>query len=215
MEGEDGGDGPCFGHKLVAGHAIDPGTWRDVSRFRAAERERLYALRRAMAQEERAAQTARVTGALRELVAPAPGSTVAIYWPIRGELDLRPWMAELSQGGAQVALPVVVARGQPVEFHRWSPGTAMVRGAWNIPVPADPQPVLPDIVIVPLVGGDAEGFRLGNGGGYYDRTLAALPMARTIAVGQGFCRMQTIFPQPWDIAMQTTVLGDGTVSHAR
>ncbi len=214
MEDDQGGDEPCLAHKLVGGHVVDAETWRDVARFRGAERERLYALRRRMTQEDRAEQTARVIDALRGLIA-APGKTIAVYWPIRGELDLRPWMAELSETGAQVALPVVVARGAPVAFHAWAPGCAMTRGAWNIPVPADPRPVVPDTVIAPLVGGDEAGFRLGNGGGYYDMTLAALPMTRTVAVGQDFCRIPTIFPQPWDIVMQTTALGDGSVTHVR
>lgn len=216
MEDDDrGGDRPCFADALVAGHVVDPATWRDVARFRKAERERLYALRRGMAQDRRAAQTGRVIAALRDLLPEVPGATVAGYWPIRGELDLRPWLAELAERGAQVALPVVVGRGRPVAFHRWRPGAAMTRGAWNIPVPAEPVPVEPDIVVVPLVGVDAGCFRLGNGGGYYDMTLAAMARpVRTIAVGQDFCRIPTIFPQPWDIAMQSAVLGDGSVIRA-
>lgn len=87
---------------------------------------------------------------------------------------------------------------------------AMARGVWNIPVPAAPDPVTPDLVIVPLLGVDEAGYRLSNGGGYYDRTLAALaPRPRAIGVGHDFAALPTIFPQPWDIAMDLVLLGDG------
>ena len=213
MEEDDrAGETPCFGERVVGGYVVDAEAWRDVARFRAAERERLYALRRTMPLDERAAETERVISALEAMIGDLQKRIIAAYWPIRGELDLRPWMTAISERGAIVALPVVVQPKQPVEFHRWTPRCAMARGAWNIPVPADPSPCTPDTVIVPLVGVDGECFRLGNGGGYYDMTLTALtPAPRTIAVGQGFCRMPTIYPQPWDVRMGSVILGDGTV----
>lgn len=216
MEDEDrGGDRPCFADRLIGGHVVDPEAKRDLDRFRKSERKRLYSLRRTMPQEDRAAETARVIDGIDRLLGNLSGKTIAVYWPIRGELDLRPWMARLSGEDAEISLPVVVRKGQPVEFHRWTPGCRMTRGDWNIPVPAKPEPVAPDIVIVPLVGVDRKCFRLGNGGGYYDMTLAALdPRPRTVAVGQGFCTIPTILPQPWDIVMDSAILGDGSVLHA-
>ena len=140
------------------------------------------------------------------------GRTIAVYWPIRGEINLRPWMVEASNRGARICLPVVIAKDQPVEFHHWMPDCAMAKGIWNIPVPADAVPLVPDVVIVPLLGVDENGYRLGNGGGYYDRTLARLPGdLLTIGVGQTFARIKTIFPMPWDIPMKQVVLGDGSV----
>ncbi|MFU8833923.1 MAG: 5-formyltetrahydrofolate cyclo-ligase [Roseovarius sp.] len=202
------GDDPCFAHHLVGGHVVDAATWRDVSRFRKAERARLYAARRALSQAEQSTQAARVMAMLSEEIGPPDGRTIAGYWPIRGEMNLRPLLGDLAARGAQIALPVVIAKGAPVAFHRWQPGAAMARGIWNIPVPAHPDPVPPDLVIVPLLGVDAAGYRLGNGGGYYDRTLAALtPRPRTIGVGHSFSAMPTIFPQPWDIPMDVVVLG--------
>lgn len=207
-----GGSAPCFAHELVGGFAVDRETWRDVRRFRVAERARLYARRKEMHRDERAAQSAAVMAGLEALLPDPAGKAVAGYWPIRGELDLRGWMGRAHAAGARLALPVVVEKGRPVEFRAWAPGAAMERGIWNIMVPAEGEALMPDVAIVPLVGLDRELYRLGNGGGYYDMTLAACdPRPRLIGVGQDFCRIDTVFPQPWDIPMDCAVLGDGTL----
>jgi len=214
-EDEDGcsGDPVCFAHMLVDGHIVDPQTWKDVSVFRKAERARLYAARQNVRLDDRKHMTAAISARLTEILGDVNGLTIALYWPIRGELNLRPWMVEASGLGARICLPVVIEKDQPVEFHRWTPECVMAKGIWKIPVPADAVPVVPDVVIVPLLGVDENGYRLGNGGGYFDRTLARLPQnLLTIGVGQTFCRMKTIFPMPWDIPMKKVVLGDGSVS---
>jgi 5-formyltetrahydrofolate cyclo-ligase len=209
---EPAGSTVCFAHMLVDGHVIDPQTWRDVSVFRKAERTRLYAARQALAVDERKAMAERISARLTKILGDVSGRTIAVYWPIRGEINLRSWMVEASRNGARICLPVVIEKNQPVEFHHWTPECAMAKGIWNIPVPADAVLAVPDVVIVPLLGVDENGYRLGNGGGYYDRTLALLPGDfLTIGVGQPFARMKTIFPMPWDIAMKTVVLGDGEV----
>ena len=123
-------------------------------------------------------------------------------------------MARTDAKGARILLPVVVEKAAPLVFRRWRPGCRMERGIWDIPIPAEGEAMSPEVVIVPLLGIDAAGFRLGNGGGYFDRTLAALyPLPRRIGVGQDFCQLPTIFPMPWDIPMQVAVLGDGRVEH--
>ena len=215
MEDDDehAGSEACFAHRLVDGHVIDPQTWKDVSVFRKAERVRLYAARQAVAAADRKEMAARIAARLAEILGTGAGRTIGVYWPIRGEINLRPWMAEAAARGARICLPVVVEKNRPVEFHRWTPDCAMARGFWNIPVPAEADPLVPDVVIVPLLGVDDQGYRLGNGGGFYDRTLALLPGdLLTIGVGQDFARMKTIFPMPWDIPMKRVVLGDGTVT---
>ncbi|MFV0515599.1 MAG: 5-formyltetrahydrofolate cyclo-ligase [Jhaorihella sp.] len=205
------GTAPCFAHELIAGQPVDAETWRDVSRFRRAERTRLLALRKALAQESRAKQAQTIADMLDEIVQPVPGMVIAGYWPIRSELDMRAWMTRAHEKGARVALPVVVEKGRPLEFRHWVPRCAMVRGVWNIPVPAEGAALRPDVVISPVLGVDREGYRLGNGGGYYDRTLAALdPRPQIIGIGQDFARLATIFPMHWDIAMDRVILGDGT-----
>jgi 5,10-methenyltetrahydrofolate synthetase len=108
-------------------------------------------------------------------------------------------------------LPVVAVRGAPLVFRRWTPETRMVRGDWNIPVPPpEAEALRPDIAIAPLVGWAPGGWRLGYGGGYFDRTLAAL-QPRPISIGVGFqsARLATIFPQPHDIALDMIVTEDG------
>jgi len=116
-------------------------------------------------------------------------------------------MEGLDAAGARLALPVVENREAPLVFRAWAPETVMVCGRWNILVPAANSPrVVPDIMLAPLVGWDSEGYRLGYGGGHFDRTLAAtIPRPLVIGVGLHSARVATIFPQPHDIAMDAIV----------
>lgn len=208
----DGGSSPCFAHLLVDGHPVDVGTARDVARYRRAERARLLAAR-TMSSRERESGTAALIPGLDRIIAPKAGMTIAVYWPIRGEPDLRPWMAKSHAAGAGILLPVVVAKAMPLEFRDWSPDCLMTRGIWNIPVPADGEARVPDIVIAPLVGIDRDLYRLGKGGGYHDRILARLQQRPRI-IGMGFagCELPTIYPMPWDVPMDEALLSNGTHS---
>lgn len=209
---EAGGSSPCLAHVLIGGHPVDPDTARDVARFRKAERARLMALREAVPLSDRAGMAHAIAARLDQIV-PAD-STVAVYWPIRHELDLRPWMTAMHGRGARVLLPVVVEKAAPLVFRQWTPLCRMERGIWNILVPADGATALPDVVVSPLLGVDREGYRLGNGGGYYDRTLAGMvPKPQVIGIGHDFAAMPTIFPMPWDIPMDTVILSDGSLRH--
>ncbi len=205
-----GGAPACFAHLLVDGHLVDPETARDVARFRRAERARLVAAR-ALSAEDRERATDRLIDGLDRIVPLDARLTVAIYWPIRGEPDLRGWMGKAHEAGAEILLPVAIERDAPLEFHTWSPACRMVRGAWNIPVPAAGELRTPDLVIVPLVGVDTTLHRLGNGGGYYDRTLARFEKKpRIVGVGFSGCVLSTIYPMPWDVPMDEILLSDGT-----
>lgn len=207
---DEGGDAPCFAHHLVGGHPVDPATARDVARFRKGERVRLLEARKLSAPAREAAVAGLCAG-LEKRIAITKGVKIAAYWPIRSEPDLRGWMESAHAAGAQILLPVVIEKNAPLEFHHWSPGCRMTRGVWNIPVPADRAEDRPDIVISPLLGVDRDLYRLGNGGGYYDRTLAALdPRPRIIGVGLAGCILPTIYPMPWDIPMDEIILSDGT-----
>lgn len=195
---------PCYAHEL------DAETPRDIAGWRKAERARLVEARLAVTADARARVADDVAAALDREINPGPGMTISLYWPFKGELDLRDWMRRASAAGARIALPVVVAKAAPLVFREWRPGCAMTRGVWNIPIPAGGPEVVPDVTLAPLIGFDAACYRLGYGGGFYDRTLAALaPRPRVIGVGLPLARMPTIRPQPHDIPMDLILTGDG------
>lgn len=200
---------PCFMHELDPSWLGLP-DWEAVRAWRRAERARLIACRAAVPQAERQERDRRITTHLRAAVPDFAGRHIGFYWPFKGEYDVRPLIRALHREGARLALPVVVRRAAPMEFRPWRPGIRVAPGIWNIPVPAEGDPVLPDTLLVPLVGFDARGYRLGHGGGYYDRTLAAMPR-RPRAIGIGFetLRLATIHPQPHDIPMDLIVTEAG------
>jgi 5-formyltetrahydrofolate cyclo-ligase len=125
-------------------------------------------------------------------VAVAPGAIVSGYVPMNSELDPRPLMRKLANAGAQLALPVVVARGVPLTMRAYALGEQLVKGVWGIRVPPPTAPELePDILIVPLLAFDRAGSRLGYGAGYYDMTIAALRVKKpVVAVGVAFAAQE-------------------------
>ena len=180
--------------------------WPAVQQLRKQKRVELLERRRAVDFDDRK----RMTNALIERLLGAVDlrrfHTLGFYWPIRGELDLRPVAQSHIAAGGAAALPVVVAKNEPVEFWLWETGSAMQRGFWNIPVPLERRCVTPDALLIPLVGYDAAGYRLGYGGGFYDRTLASLtPRPYCIGVGYDDAALETIHPQPHDIPMDVIV----------
>jgi 5,10-methenyltetrahydrofolate synthetase len=192
------------------------GAGRQWASWRAAERRRLIAARLAMPPAERRRLARRIGAALDEWLADVAGLVIAAYWPIRGEPDLRPWLESVRARGAHCALPVVVAANAPLEFRSWRPGARLARGVWNIPVPADGLPVAPQLLIVPVVGFDAGGYRLGYGGGFYDRTLAAAtPRPFAVGVGASMAALSSIDPQPHDVPMDAIVTEHGTTAFRR
>lgn len=190
----------------------------EVARWRRAERERLRAERMAMSvavrQDWAAALMRHLTAGLPGWLGDPKGRVISGYWPIKGEADLRPWLTALHEAGAIVALPVVVQKGSPLVFRRWQPGMAMERGDWNIPVPPATAEVLhPDLSLAPLVGWDRASYRLGYGGGYFDRTLAAAkPRPFVVGVGLKSAELPTVFPQWHDIPMSVIVTEAGVQS---
>ena len=100
--------------------------------------------------------------------------TVAICWPIRNEYDARHLARRLREQGARTVLPVVIAPKTPLVFREWHPGVKLAEGAMGIPYPVDSAEMAPDAVLLPMNGWDAQGYRLGYGGGFFDRTLASL-----------------------------------------
>lgn len=116
---------------------------------------------------------------LKTLLSPRPHQAIACVWPLPHEVDLRPLCHWLHENGARVLLPETTPRGTPLIFRHWHPTCAMRVGRFGTHAPDGPV-LAPDIVLVPLLGFDRAGNRLGYGGGYYDRTLARLPSAQAI-----------------------------------
>lgn len=179
--------------------------------WRSARRQELIAARQAIPVASRQAADAKLASHLDDMLGDVAGKTISLYWPFRGEPDLRKWAAACRERGARLALPAVIAKATPLEMRLWSPGDTLEKGVWNIPVPpSGAEVVAPDIVISPVVGLDDANYRLGYGGGFFDRTLAALRAdghdVRAIGVGYQQQRMQTIHPHEYDIPMDEVAL---------
>jgi 5,10-methenyltetrahydrofolate synthetase len=202
-------DPACFDPLVV-----DPEQARDVARWRRAERTRLAGLRDALGQTGRAEVSHRISLHLATVLADrgaGQGGVLSGYWPIKGEPDLRPLLAALHGKGVTIALPVVETRAAPLIFRRWTPQMKMMRGDWNIPVPPhESDRLAPDIALAPCLGWSEGCFRLGWGGGYFDRTLAALnPRPFCIGIALSAARLTTIYPQPHDIPLDLIVTETG------
>lgn len=183
----------------------------DIAAWRKQQRARLLDARRAMPLDTHQAAGEHILREAARHLAPRADILVGCYWPFRREPNCIPYMREVLAAGGRVALPVVIARGEPLEFRCWTETAAMEAGVWNIPHPAEGPPVNPDALIVPLVGFDEAGFRLGYGAGYYDATLAALsPRPFTMGVGYEFSRLRSIYPQAHDVPLDIIVTEERT-----
>ena len=182
-----------------------------VARWRKAQRERLLESRMGIPGRERREADRKIISRLEGEVGTIRGAVVSVYWPFRGEPDLRPFMDHVVAQGGRLALPVVVERERPMVFRAWTPGKPLEDGVWGIPIPPEGAEVLaPDVVITPVVGFDRACYRLGYGGGYYDRTLASLP-ERPLFVGVGYAQaaLESIYPQPHDIPLDLVLTEGG------
>jgi len=178
----------------------------DWKAWRREQRRQLLEARNTLPLATRREHTARLVANLDRMLGTQPMRVLGIYWPIKREINLMDWAVALSeQRDVILALPVVTAPRAPLEYWRWRPSDRMTRGVWNIPVPAERTVVNPDVVLAPVVGFQGC-WRLGYGGGYFDRTLAART-PRPVAVGIGFDMMETpgFAPEPHDIPMRAVV----------
>jgi 5-formyltetrahydrofolate cyclo-ligase len=133
---------------------------------------------------------------------PPAGALVAGFWPMGDEIDIRPLMRRLEAAGHTLALPVTPPRGQPLLFRRWRCGGPLVPGRFGTSVPPeDAEAVIPAALLVPLLAFDATGLRLGYGGGYYDRTLAALPGAWALGVAFAGQQVAKVPAGPHDVPL--------------
>lgn len=162
----------------------------EKSRLRKTATARRQALKADHGEAAARALPGHLTGGLRL----TPALPVSCFWPVGSEIDTRPLLKELHESGARCLLPVVTGKGQPLLFRHWHPGMEMQTASFNIPVPPEDSPEgKPRLLLVPLLAFDGAGYRLGYGGGFYDRTLAGLragagadPEARPLAIGVAF-----------------------------
>jgi len=178
--------------------------------WRRAERDRLVAARIGLGRATLALWRLRIDGHLSRQFAGLLRGVLAFCWPIRNEYDARHLARTLRERGALTALPVVVAPKAPLIFREWFPGVPLAEGPLGIPFPVTSRELQPDHVLLPMNGWDFMGYRLGYGGGYFDRTLAGLaskPMV--IGVSYESARIETIHPQSWDVPVDWVVTERG------
>jgi 5-formyltetrahydrofolate cyclo-ligase len=143
--------------------------------------------------------------------APPKGAIIAGYWPMGDEMDPRPLMLALASRGHALALPVTPPRGQPLIFRAWAPGAALRPGPMGTSEPVAGEELRPDVVLVPLLAFDRAGRRLGYGGGYYDRTLAALPGAKAIGIAYAGQEMPEVPAGPQDMRLPLVATEDSVI----
>lgn len=178
----------------------------EIRAWRVGERKRLKQERMSLSSVDRSFLAEAIGRNLDSALERQSCVALGLYWPIQGELDLRAWAQRFgARKKSRLALPVVVEEQAPLEFWRWQPGDPMARGFWGIMVPERRELVVPDVVLAPLVGFSGL-YRLGHGGGYFDRTLATLtPKPLAVGVGVEAARVEGYVPQPHDIPMDLVV----------
>ena len=189
--------------------AEGPASPTDLATRRIQWRRELLNLRATMPAAARAEAELTIRAVLTAHLAEFEG-VLGFYWPIQHEYDARPavteWLAASSRRRA--VLPVVVKRAAPLKFREWTPATTMQSAGFGTSVPASGNWTDPDALLVPLVGFDDQHYRLGYGGGYYDRTLAALPRRpHTAGIGFKVGRLESIEPQSYDLKLDRLIIG--------
>ena len=145
---------------------------------------------------------------------PRPGQSIAGYWPIGTEVDVRPLLHVLHARGHPVLLPVTPPRGQPLTFRRWRPGDVMRPERFGTMRPVG-EPGVPDVLLVPLLAWDGQGRRLGYGGGYYDRTLAGLPGRLVIGCAYAAQKVREVPAETHDAPLDAVATEEGLTWFSR
>lgn len=179
-------------------------------------RNEAIARREALDDDTREQANIAILDALGPLLAQHAPGVLGFCWPYRGEPDLTGFIAGwlMIDPARRAALPVVVAPAAPMIFREWTTRSEMIPDRHGIPMPAGGEPVTPDVILIPLNAFDDAGYRLGYGGGYFDRTLAGLnPPPVTIGIGYEVGRVDTTHPQAHDHPMDWIVTEAG-VQHS-
>ena len=184
----------------------DPATRPPIApQEKAGLRKALLTARRALPDATRAQWDAAIAQRLLDWCADENIGELGVYWPLHGEPDLHGAYAQLAARGVALCLPVVLEKHAPLAFSHWTPGEAMVKDGMGVAVPAQLRlRPAPAALLVPCLGFNQERFRLGYGGGYYDRTLAQTPRPRTLGIA--YACLAASFPNgEYDIALDHIV----------
>ena len=179
---------------------------RAAAVWRRATRVALLEARAQQTPDEHRLKSEAVLAKLRAWLPSLESGTLAGYWPMRGEVDPRPFLEWARALGWKIALPAIAAERQPLAFRLWRADQPLEPGPFGTSQPPPGHAVRPTALLIPLLGFDDANYRLGYGGGYYDRTLAGLdPKPLTVGVGFALGRLATIHPQPHDIPLDFIV----------
>lgn len=195
-----------IGGQLTAAQNLPDTAWR------ADLRQRCIAARLAMSAAEHQQRSAQIETHLQVLLKQHPPRILGYCWPYRAEFDCRPLVKQLLAADPELraCLPVVHATEHSMSFRAWSPGSPMHNDRHGIPYPATGQTVLPDVLLIPVNAFDAQGYRLGYGAGYFDRSLATLtPRPLTIGIGFELARVASTRPASHDIPLDVIVTETG------
>lgn len=188
----------------------DSAATNELRAFRSALRSRLIAGREALPADIHAQLSRKMERHLGELLDALNPAVLAFCWPFRAEFDARALVSGRLPGGLRACLPVVMDNDSPLEFREWTPHSEMIEDRYGIHIPARGEALRPDAILMPLNGFDEAGYRLGYGGGYFDRSLAsAEPRPRAIGVGFELARVASIRPQAHDLPMDAIVTEAG------
>lgn len=190
----------------------EPTSGKDVS-GRDALRSAKLAARLALPSETHQTRSRQIEIHLEKLLHHHLWDVLGFYWPIRAEFDCRPLVTRLlaKNSTLHACLPFAGDPEHPLTFHAWTPGCPMQTDRYGIPFPAEAIMLIPDVLLIPVNAFDTQGYRLGYGTGYFDRTLASLrPSPLTIGIGFELARVASIAPQPHDIPLNIIVTEAGS-----
>jgi 5-formyltetrahydrofolate cyclo-ligase len=182
----------------------------EPSRDKASLRKQLQAERQAM--HDRHQRSVHLQEVLRVWLVSRDERSVGAYWPIKGEFDALPALFRWSEAdpGRRIGLPVIDRQTKQLRFHVWYPGCPMEEDAYGIPKPKDTEAFSPELLLVPCVGFGPRGIRLGYGGGFYDRTLAALaPRPYTAGVGYAHGYIPWLVGEAHDVPLDAMLSEEG------
>jgi len=173
-------------------------------------RRSLLSSRKALAADQRVLFDRRLSDKILQWWRTEKPASLGVYWPMRGEPDVQQAYAELAAVGVQLALPIIIGDDAPLQFVTWTPGEALRKDRFGTDIPAAGNDLIqPQALLIPCLGFNADCFRLGYGGGFYDRTLAREPRPRTLGVSYAFGEVD-FSAEGYDIALDAIVTEEAT-----